>query len=73
MPLWIKDGIQTPGGGLVTPWMPYSVRRWSFPGPVLPHRGPVINDIYSNNNDKTVVAAVCPTDIIPQRAVTPSF
>jgi hypothetical protein len=52
-------------GGLVTPSTSYNVRRWSFPGPVLPPRGPAINDIYSNNNGKIVVAVAGPTDSIP--------
>jgi hypothetical protein len=68
MPLWIKDGIRTPGGGLVTPLTSYIVRRWSFPGSVLPPRGPTIDDIYYNNNNKTVVAIAGPTNSIPQEA-----
>jgi hypothetical protein len=60
MPLWIKDGIGTPGGGLVTPSTSHSVRRWSFLGPVLPPRVPAIDDIYSNNNGKIVVVAAGP-------------
>jgi hypothetical protein len=46
----------------------YSVRRWSFLGPVLPPRGPTIDDIYPNNNSKTMVAVAGPTDSIPQGA-----
>jgi hypothetical protein len=42
-----------------------SIRRWSFLGPILPPKGHAINDIYSNNNGKTVVAGVGPTDSIP--------
>jgi hypothetical protein len=37
-------------------------------GPVLPPRGPAINDIHSSNSGKTVVAIVSPTDSIPQGA-----
>jgi hypothetical protein len=44
----------------------YSVRRWSFTGLVLPPRGPAIDDIDSNNNSKTVVAAAGPTGSTPQ-------
>jgi hypothetical protein len=66
MPLLIKDGIGTPGGGLVMLSTSYNIRRWSFAGLVLPPRGPAIDDINSNNNNKTVVAAAGPTNNIPQ-------
>jgi hypothetical protein len=66
MPLWIRDGIEIPGGSLITPLISYNVRRWSFPGPVLPPRGPSIDDIYPNNNGKTMVVATGPTNSILQ-------
>jgi hypothetical protein len=68
MPLWIKDGIGIPRGNLVTPSTSYSIRRWSFPGPALHLRRPTIDNIYPNNNGKTVVVVADPTDSIPQRA-----